>query len=55
MDSIITVAVIVLIIATASLYVFHSKKKGRKCIGCPYADSCPSRLSGDGCGADKSK
>ncbi len=50
MDEIISVAVIVAIVVLAALYVILSKMNGKKCIGCPYSDSCPSRVSGKGCG-----
>ncbi len=37
---IIIIAVIVLLMGGAVFYVIREKKKGKKCIGCPYADSC---------------
>lgn len=39
-DDIIIIVVIVLIIGFSILYLIKQKKKGRKCIGCPYSDSC---------------
>ena len=31
--------------------IVDEKKKGKTCIGCPYADSCPRhRQNGAGCG-----
>lgn len=36
--AIITIAVILFL---AAGYIYREKKKGRACIGCPYADSCP--------------
>ena len=36
----IIIAVIVLIIGAALLYVISAKKKGNKCIGCPHAKDC---------------
>lgn len=39
-DDIIIIIVIVLIIGFSILYLIKQKKKGRKCIGCPYCDSC---------------
>jgi hypothetical protein len=45
------IAVIVLIVGAAVGYIVRAKKKGQKCIGCPYASSC---LSGKcGCGDQK--
>ena len=32
--------VIALIIFLAVFYVVRSKKKGARCVGCPYASSC---------------
>lgn len=33
-------AIIVLIIALALFYIIKAKKKGQKCIGCPYGSEC---------------
>ena len=33
-------AVILLILGGAVAYLIRAKKKGRKCVGCPYCDSC---------------
>lgn len=43
---IITAAVIAAILLLAAVYVYRSKKKGKKCIGCPYCDSCNSKSCG---------
>ena len=40
---IIAIIAIVLIIGLASFYVIKAKKKGQKCIGCPYAKICKSQ------------
>ena len=37
---IIVIAVVALIIAGAIAYIVRAKKKGQKCIGCPYAKNC---------------
>ena len=42
MGEIIAIALIVLIIGGAGLYLYKAKKSGAKCIGCPHAKSCPS-------------
>lgn len=34
------IAIIVLAIGGAVFYIIREKKKGKKCIGCPYSDSC---------------
>lgn len=37
MTDIILLAVIALILGGAGLYICKAKKRGQKCIGCPYA------------------
>lgn len=37
MENIIIVAILVILIGTALLYIWREKKKGKKCIGCPYS------------------
>lgn len=41
----IILGVILLIVAAAALYIIRQKKKGAKCIGCPYAKSCGGNCS----------
>ncbi|MBO5952874.1 MAG: FeoB-associated Cys-rich membrane protein [Oscillospiraceae bacterium] len=41
------VAVIAAILLLAALYVYKSKKSGKKCIGCPHG--CCSSTQGGGC------
>ena len=36
-ENIITAAVLVLIIGGAITYIVQAKKRGQKCIGCPYS------------------
>ncbi len=36
----IAVIVLVLIISLAVAYIVREKRRGVKCIGCPFADSC---------------
>ena len=43
MTDVIVIALIVLIIGGAVWYIIREKKKGKKCIGCPYASSCGSK------------
>ena len=40
MDDYIIIGVIVVIIGLASWYLIRQKKKGKKCVGCPYACNC---------------
>lgn len=52
MENYIVLAVLAVIVGLAVFYIYRSKKKGKKCIGCPYADSCGSRKNG-GCHCDE--
>lgn len=51
--TIIAIIVIAAILFFAVRYIYKEKKKGKACIGCPYADSCPRhRQNGaSGCGS----
>ena len=44
LGNIILIVIIVAFVGGALFYMFHNRKKGLKCIGCPYAKSC-----GGGC------
>lgn len=37
---IIALIIIILIVGSAAYYIIKAKKKGQKCIGCPYAKQC---------------
>lgn len=37
---IIAAVVIVLVMGLTVFYIVRAKKKGKKCIGCPYCNSC---------------
>ncbi|MBQ1273129.1 MAG: FeoB-associated Cys-rich membrane protein, partial [Clostridia bacterium] len=39
-ETYIVLAVILLVVGFAVGYIIKEKKKGKKCIGCPYADQC---------------
>ncbi len=43
MENFIIIAVLVVIIGLAAFYVIREKKKGKKCIGCPYSCCCDSK------------
>ena len=49
MENAIIIAVIALILGLAVFYIYKAKKKGKKCIGCPYSGSC------GGCGHNSQK
>lgn len=55
MANLIVVAVILIIIGAAIVYIVKEKKKGVKCIGCPAAAECAKRrnaASACGCHTD---
>ena len=41
-ENVILVVILILIVGGAGLYIYNSKKKKQKCIGCPYAKQCSS-------------
>ena len=47
MQNLIAIVILALVLGLAGWYVYRSKKKGQKCIGCP-SGNCPYRSSG-GC------
>ncbi len=40
MKNIIVLIILMLILGSAIYYIITQKKKGAKCIGCPYAKNC---------------
>ncbi len=44
-DNIIIILIVLIIVGPASLYIYNSKKKGRKCIGCPDTKNCNGNCS----------
>lgn len=40
MTNILLILLLVLILGLAARYIYKSKKSGKKCAGCPYADTC---------------
>ena len=40
MDNLIIIAIIVFVIGLALGYIYKFKKRGDRCIGCPYSKSC---------------
>ncbi|MBR5245828.1 MAG: FeoB-associated Cys-rich membrane protein [Clostridia bacterium] len=40
MENVVVVAILVLIVCCAIAYIVKAKKKGVKCVGCPYAETC---------------
>lgn len=48
LTNILAIAAIVLIVGCAVGYLVRAKRRGEKCIGCPYAKQC-----GGNCGTSK--
>lgn len=53
MENTIVIVILLLLIGGAVWYIAKEKKKGTKCIGCSYANSCSSGKEGCGCGENK--
>ena len=51
-DAIIIIA-IVLIVGSASFYLIRAKKRGQKCVGCPYSKECGSSSCSCGCNKEE--
>ena len=49
MENIILLALLGLILGGAAGYVYKAKKKGQKCIGCPYGSSCAKKNANSSC------
>lgn len=48
--TLIAIVILVIVVFLAIRYIVRAKKRGDKCIGCPYAGSCGSAdFSGSGC------
>ncbi len=43
MENFILIAIIVLIVGVATIYVVRAKKRGVKCVGCPHAKECANK------------
>ena len=56
METVITVAVLAVILVGAARYVYKAKKRGQTCIGCPHATQCAQQRKdgSDGCGCGES-
>ena len=53
MEDFIIIAVLLLVIGAAVIYIIRAKKRGVKCIGCPAAGNCAGKCgeqAGCGCG-----
>ena len=50
MKDFIVLIIVTVIIVFAVIYIVKSKKKGKKCIGCPHADKCGKDNKSSYCG-----
>lgn len=48
LTEIISVIFIILIIGGAGVYILKAKKRGQKCIGCPYSKQCGDKCCSEG-------
>ncbi len=47
MKNVIIILIIAAIAASVIYYLYRQKKKGAKCIGCPYAKECGGKCNKD--------
>lgn len=52
MENVIVVLILVAIVAGIIWYLIRAKKRGEKCVGCPYAKQCGSKHNGS-CSGNK--
>lgn len=43
--------VLIGVVFLAVRYIVKEKRRGSKCIGCPYCEGCQKHASGDDCGS----
>ena len=48
MENIIIISILVAIVSGIVWYLIRAKKRGEKCVGCPYAKQCATKCNG-GC------
>lgn len=53
MVNVIAVLVLLAILGAAGGYVYKAKKRGDKCVGCPYAKQCGAQSGGCPCSQNK--
>ncbi len=52
MNTVIAILVLLAILSIAIAYIISEKKKGSKCIGCPYAKQCATKHNGSSRGCN---
>ena len=53
MANIIVILIVGMIVGGAAGYIYKSKKRGVKCIGCPDSATCSGHCAGCGCSCGK--
>lgn len=48
MENLVAIAALLIVLGVAIAYIVREKKKGHKCVGCPYAAECAKAKNG-GC------
>lgn len=43
MENVIIIGLLLIILSLAAFYIVRAKKRGQKCIGCPYGKNCSSK------------
>ncbi len=51
MPTIIGTLALICVVFLAVRYIVKEKKRGNKCIGCPYAGACEKHTTDHGCGS----
>ena len=46
MENVIVVLILAAIVLGIIMYLVRAKKRGEKCVGCPYAKQCGSKCGG---------
>lgn len=44
---IIVIVILAILIGFAVVFIIRAKKRGQRCIGCPYSGQCPSQKNSD--------
>lgn len=55
MENFVVGAIVALILGLALFYVIRAKRRGQKCIGCPYANACGGKCSENASSKEQSK
>ena len=46
---ILIIAILVIILGSAAYYIYREKKRGKKCVGCPYSGCCNHSKTSSAC------